>query len=44
MLVNREVPMRRKECSQEEPGSMSFMISADFAPTATPCTYLGVQL
>lgn len=44
MVVNSEVPMRRKECNKEKPGNVSFIISAEIALHATPCSHLAMQL
>lgn len=43
MVVNSEVPIRRKECNKEKPGNVSF-ISAEIALHATPCSHLAMQL
>ena len=44
MVVNSEVPIRRKECNKEKPGNVSFIISAEIALHATPCSHLAMQL
>ena len=44
MVVNSEVPMRRKECNKEKPGNVSFIISAEISLHATPCSHLAMQL